>query len=475
MSNEESPKPTSRRQIARLIGSSPLPIYVLSEDDIVVFANEAAGVYFSIDSEELIGIDCSPIASTSTKLSSRLGLPLDWNRLQVHLAADPVGGAVRILLPIELINTSGRATVMVIIVPELNAESIRQLDWNGLAIRQMIQKIYSQSEIDSPWFLVGSSAQTQFLRRQVQLAGKHEFPVVVAGNEGAFREQLAIYIHKNRFRQKGGASGNPPITIDCKLMDYSLLSGMLELISERRVTTAIGLGVILKDLDKLPMDLAPPLTSFLAKNTSIDLYATVESATGPMASSSSSPIQAELWNRVASFLVIIPALSERKEDLRELVNAWFAQTQKEMTNELRDDSKHISTEFQSTTEFFDALEAYPWKGDLSEFEKAVSHAFREAKAEQLRAAHLPISLRTSNSELEETKQFSVIDLDSVLEDTEKHLILGALEYAKGNRSAAAKLLNVSRARLIRRLQQWGLDRETPEALDDDLPKFEEID
>ena len=475
MSNEESPKPTSRRQIARLIGSSPLPIYVLSEDDVVVFANEAAGVYFAVDSEGLIGIDCSPIASAATDLSSRLGLPLAWNRLKVHLAADLDGGAIRILLPIELINTSGRATVMVIIVPELSAESIRQIDWNGLAIRQMIQELFSQSGIESPWFLVGSSAQTQFLRRQVQLAGKHEFPVVITGNEGAFREQLAIYIHRNRLKHKGASTLNPPVTIDCKLMDYSLLSGMLELISERRVTAAIGLGVILKDLDKLPMDLAPSLTSFLAKSSSIDLYATVESATVPMASPSSSPMQTELWNRVASFLVNIPSLSDRKEDLKELVNAWFVQTQKEMTTELRDDSKHIATEFQSTPEYFDALEAYPWKGDLSEFANAMVHAFREAKAEPLRASHLPISLRTSHSELEEAKQFNVIDLDSVLEETEKHLILGALEYAKGNRSAASKLLNVSRARLIRRLQQWGLDREATEAPEDDLPKFEEID
>ncbi len=84
MSNEESPKPTSRRQIARLIGSSPLPIYVLSEDDIVVFANEAAGGHFSIDFEELIGINCSPVAIASSELGARLGLPLDWNRLNVH-------------------------------------------------------------------------------------------------------------------------------------------------------------------------------------------------------------------------------------------------------------------------------------------------------------------------------------------------------------------------------------------------------
>lgn len=475
MSNEESPKPTSRRQIARLIGSSPLPVYVLSEDDIVVFANEAAGTYFSIDSESLIGIDTSTITSTPSDLGARLALPIEWNRLSVHLAAERDRDAARIFLPIEPLDSTGRSTVMVIVVPELNSESLRQLDWNGLEIRQMIQQMYSRTGLESPWFLVGSSVQTQFLRRQVQLAVKQEFPVAITGSEGALREQLAVYIHRARSLSNVAAPINPPITIDCKLMDYSLLSGMLELISERNVTTAKGLGVILKDLDQLPLDLAQPLSSFLAKNASMDLYATVESGESSRTALSRTPIQEELWNRVASFQVNIPALSDRKEDLKELVNAWFTHTQREMTTELRDESKRIATEFRATPEFHDALAAYPWKGDLSEFENTLAHAFREANSEPLRAAHLPISLRTSHSELEEVTQFSAIDLDKVLEDTEKHLVLGALEYVKGNRSAAAKLLNVSRARLIRRLQQWGLDRETPDVPDDDLPKFEELD
>ncbi|MCU0712379.1 MAG: hypothetical protein MUC43_09980 [Pirellula sp.] len=411
MSNEESPKPTARRQIARLIGSSPLPIYVLSEDDVVVFANEAAGVHFSIDSEELIGIHCNPIASTTNELAARLGLPLDWNRLHVQLAANVDEESVRILLPIELVNAGGRATVLVIIVPELNAGSIRQLDWSGLAIRQMIQELYTRLGMESPWFLVGSSAQTQFLRRQIQLACKHDFPVVITGNEGAFREQLAQFLHRSRLQHRGISCAAVPITIDCKLMDYSLLSGMLELISERRATSATELGVILKDLDRLPVDLSLPLTSFLKKNSGIGLYATVDASAVPTANPSRSPIDRELWNRVASFLVNIPALSERKEDLKELVSARFVQKQKELTAELRDESKHIPTEFQSTPEFYDALQAYPWKGDLAELDHAMDHAFREAKGESIRAAHLPISLRTSNSELEEIKQFSQIDLD----------------------------------------------------------------
>lgn len=474
MSNEESPKPTSRRQIARLIGSSPLPIYVLSEDDIVVFANEAAGGHFSIDFEELIGINCSPVAIASSELGARLGLPLDWNRLNVQLAADPDGTSLRILLPIEPINAIGRSTVMVIIVPAMSGESIRQLDWNGLNIRKKLRELQTQLGVECPWFMAGSSIATQFLRRQVQLAVKHEFPVVITGKEGALREQLAIYLHRSRLQQRAVQNAATPITIDCKLMDYSLLSGMLELISERRTTSAMELGVVLKDLDKLPTELSQPLANYLSRNSSLGLYATVEPTTVAELNTNRSPIEFELWNRVASFTINVPALSDRKEDLKELVSARFVQKQKEASTSLRDDSKFVPTEFRSAPDFYDALAAYPWKGDVSELDNTLDHAFREADGGILRASHLPISLRTSHSELEETRQFTPIDLDSVLEETEKQLIIGTLDYAKGNRSAAAKLLNVSRARLIRRLQQWGMDRETSEAPDDDLPKFEEI-
>lgn len=480
MANEENSKPTSRRQIARLIGSSPLPIYVLSDDDVVVFANEAAGQYFSIPSEELIGVECSVLAKQPTALAGQLALPLDWGRDQVHLVADTSRGGVRLLLPIENAGASGRATIMVVIVPEGTAGSVRALDWTGLKIRQSLREVYSQLESDQPWHVVGSSPGIRFVRRQLQIATKASFPVLITGSPGAFRESLATFLHRSRQKHRGSGhseSGHggtkpalPPIVIDCGLMDHSLLTGMFELILERRGSNVADVGVVLKDLDRLPTELIPTLLTFLVNHSAMSLYATAEQ----LPETKESEATLGLWNRVASFLIPIPRLSERKEDLRELVQAWFEQNQKQRSNELRDETRGIALEFQAAPEFYDALEAYPWRGDLAEFEAAIVQAFKDADGKVLLASHLPISVRTSISELEEARSFSPIDLDQVLEETERHLTLGALEYAKGNRSAAAKLLNVSRARLIRRLQQWGLDRESPETPDEDLPKFEEI-
>ena len=68
-----------------------------------------------------------------------------------------------------------------------------------------------------------------------------------------------------------------------------------------------------------------------------------------------------------------------------------------------------------------------------------------------------------------------VDLDSILEDVEKTMIMRALERFPQNKTSAAKILNISRARLLRRLQQWGIQSEsgTVEG-EDDSPVFNEV-
>jgi DNA-binding NtrC family response regulator len=66
-------------------------------------------------------------------------------------------------------------------------------------------------------------------------------------------------------------------------------------------------------------------------------------------------------------------------------------------------------------------------------------------------------------------------LDAILEDVERTMIMRAVERFPSNKTAAAKLLNISRARLLRRLQQWGVQVESESKdSDDDLPVFNEL-
>ena len=54
-------------------------------------------------------------------------------------------------------------------------------------------------------------------------------------------------------------------------------------------------------------------------------------------------------------------------------------------------------------------------------------------------------------------QFEQVSLDEFMAEVESELIARALRQAKGNRAEAARLLSVSRGKLLRRIEQLGVD------------------
>lgn len=122
-----------------------------------------------------------------------------------------------------------------------------------------------------------------------------------------------------------------------------------------------------------------------------------------------------------------------------------------------------------------ALMAYSWPGDVEELAEALKHATGKSTGEKLTEKDLPVNIRTCVSHIEQSQVDETVDLDAILEDVEKTMILRALERYPQNKTSAAKLLNISRARLLRRLQQWGIQSAIgPGEGDDDLPVFNEV-
>jgi len=72
---------------------------------------------------------------------------------------------------------------------------------------------------------------------------------------------------------------------------------------------------------------------------------------------------------------------------------------------------------------------------------------------------------------------NTIDLDAYLASIEKQLVVRAITQAKGNKTQAAKQLNISRPKLLRRLQFFELDEFlSPQGDEDQLDSsaFEEL-
>jgi len=480
---DEINRSVAKRQIARLLGSSRLPICVVSEEDTLVFANEALGRLVGRTPESILGLRCaSPIAEDGdamAELSTFFALPIHWSRrfLKIVPGFGPipkvldaatidrdgfdVPGWIRCLIPLE----DEAGCVLCVFCPKPANEPNHQAnEQSSLDMKTLRDNRNKYLHLDDMWYLQGKSTAAHRALEQVQLAISNTAPLLIYGAMGSGRSWLAETVHAKRNGRRSNAKSFSMsaslVRIDCSLMDTDLLRSMLEVIQEGSEDQST---VMLDSLDRLPDECISSLESFFRSQPKVVRIATCD------------PIRIGLaekrdlrWNAILSRLSVVrvdlPKLSERLEDIPVLIAAWF-------------DSRRTSgvTRRELADSFTDALTAYPWPGEIQEFSETLAHATKVVSNEKLTDKDLPVNIRTCVSHIELTSVEESIDLDAILEDVEKTMILRAMERFPQNKSSAAKILNISRARLLRRLQQWGLQSESNSGdREDDLPVFTEV-
>jgi DNA-binding NtrC family response regulator len=102
------------------------------------------------------------------------------------------------------------------------------------------------------------------------------------------------------------------------------------------------------------------------------------------------------------------------------------------------------------------VRAYRWPGNLRELLTVLGGAQRRAKSEWIDAADLPAYVRLAVKLEAKAPGLRPVPLDRVLEQVERRLMVLALRKAQGNKSRAAELLAIWRARLIRRASALGI-------------------
>jgi DNA-binding NtrC family response regulator len=110
-----------------------------------------------------------------------------------------------------------------------------------------------------------------------------------------------------------------------------------------------------------------------------------------------------------------------------------------------------------TPEALDLLAAHSWPGNLDELAEAIQSAHAAARGPWIAPADLPEKLRMAEQAAAHApRPPAAIVLDDALADAERELLRKALADARGNKSRAAKLLGITRPRLLRRMEQLGL-------------------
>ena len=147
----------------------------------------------------------------------------------------------------------------------------------------------------------------------------------------------------------------------------------------------------------------------------------------------------DLYHRLNEFLIRVPKLSERKEDIMIFANHFLEQANEELEKDVQKFNHEV-------VELF--LE-YEWPGNLREMKNIIKRSVLLAKDDTISMDLLPYEIEQAAQQENQLSNYSKAD--------EELAIRNALEKTNYNKSKAAKLLDIDRKTLYNKLKLYNID------------------
>ena len=318
--------------------------------------------------------------------------------------------------------------------------------------------------------------QAPAIRRAIELGltvADTNTTVLVLGESGTGKELIANLIHYN-----SGRDGRPFVKINCGAIPETLLESELfghekgaftDARNQRqgRFEEANGGTLFLDEIGEMSLQAQVKLLRVLQDGefTRVGGKHVVKTDVRVIAATNSdleTAVEAggfrkDLFYRLSVFPITLPPLRERVEDINLLVFHFL------------ESYKTKSGRFVSgiSKEAIRALTNYNWPGNVRELENAIERAVIISSGRQIELDDLPEAISRSAGEASaharqeraaaagEGRAIGIeIQLPSAMEEIEKQVIEATLDYTAGDKSRAARLLNIGRKTLYRKLEQF---------------------
>ncbi|MCD0461961.1 helix-turn-helix domain-containing protein [Roseiconus lacunae] len=449
---------TSIRPLSRLIDKAADPFWVIGPDGKLAYLSGSVGDWLSIEPEMLVGRSCVAGASISDDpldfLAASLAPPPGIsNRGSASLLVQPsmTGKRARQFTAMEtrFVKLGHREDAIVLAV----AGQFNDAGYDGdveLArlLRQRVDTWRRHHSDVASLVMLGDSKVAIRLRRQLKLAGELRSDVLIESPPGCLEEAIARTIHDR------SAPSEPVVVVEGSLMDAELLDASLGPILHH-LADGKNASVILRDMDATVVEAQQRLIDHLETHgdrlrliglTSIT-HLTTDDDTDPDSQDETIANQVvdRLQDRFCGLRLRLNSLAARIKDVPLIATS--------LLDRRRATGEGNADRFSSAA--LDALVLYPWPDNFRELDQAIRHAIRAARHSAIAPEDLPLAIRSYQPTVVSTES-EPIDLDQVVADFERQLILSTVESADGNRAEAARRLNISRARLLRKLESYSL-------------------
>ncbi|MHB8971168.1 MAG: AAA-type ATPase lid domain-containing protein [Pirellulaceae bacterium] len=456
--------------LGKLLDASPLAVYVLDDQRQIIYCNTACGELLGLDGAQLIGQRCvyrvAPSGSTLADIAASLCPPpevLSGQLVSTNVSALHASGALltrsATFVPLGSDELADGGVVALVSL----AESAARAEWDPAAAAEASalhhQLARARRELLADWSLdelVGNSPAIHRVRDQVALAARSKTRVLVQGPPGSGREHVAKLLHRGAMP----GAWEPLVPLWCPLLDAELIQSTItafvrefnslsaEVAREGRPDTPRVPTLLLLEVDQLPPDAQAELAGFLAlPGFELHAIATAQEPLFPLAERGG--FRVDLAHALSTLVIDMPSLMARPEDIPLLCQCFVERFNVQGGRQLSG----------FTSEALDLLSGYTWPENLDELADVVAHACQAADGPLVDSRHLPDKIRWAQQVVAHPRrEADPIVLDQFLEEIEKELLARALKRAKGNKTKAAKLLGMTRARFHRRLDHFDLSR-----------------
>ena len=305
-------------------------------------------------------------------------------------------------------------------------------------------------------FIKGVSDASAKLNQYIDLVAPTNMSILITGDSGTGKEYVAKSIHDKSKRQ-----AQPFIAVDCGAIPKEIAGSEFFGHVKGSFTGAVndkvghfeaanGGTLFLDEIGNLSYELQVQLLRALQErkikpvgsNNEIAVDIRVVAATNEDLEEAvkEGDFREDLYHRLNEFSIEVPRLRERQEDLMLFINLFLDQANKELEKEVEGFSPDA----------VEALIQYSWPGNLRELKNIVKRMVLLAPAAVIPKELLPREIRVAMIE-DKKDDYALFNAKN-----EQERILDALEKTGGNKSKAARLLDIDRKTLYNKLKQYDI-------------------
>jgi two-component system response regulator AtoC len=339
------------------------------------------------------------------------------------------------------------------------AEERERLRSENRRLKETLRRIEGQCRYGR---LIAASPAMQAVFDLVEKASRYDTTVLICGESGTGKELVAQAIHQTGIRCDG-----PLVALNCGSVPENLLES--ELFGYRKgaftgadrnkiglFQQAAGGTLFLDEIGEMPLNLQVKLLRVLQEGEvrpvgglnpeKVDVRILAATAKDLSREVSEGAFRQDLFYRLNVLMIELPPLRERLSDVPLLCRHFIGQCNQRLGRQVGG----IAPEAMAL------LLKHRWPGNVRELENVIERAVVLADGPEIQATDLPPALRSSDRPpaVGLPDGFSI---KAARRHLERKLIEDALKATAGNRTQAARLLEISHPSLLSKMRLYGID------------------